>query len=47
MHISAGYLGPITYGSLWAAVIPIWIYASKKIKEILKASQVPLLRLPC
>ncbi|MFZ3123514.1 MAG: cobalt transporter CbiM [Thermodesulfovibrionales bacterium] len=45
MHIPDGYLGPITYGSLWAAVIPIWIYASKKIKEILKASQVPLLAL--
>ncbi|MCX5717199.1 MAG: cobalt transporter CbiM [Nitrospirae bacterium] len=45
MHIPDGYLGPITYGSLWAAVIPIWIYASKKIKKILKASQVPLLAL--
>jgi len=45
MHIPDGYLGPITYGSLWAAVIPIWIYASKKIKEILKASQVPRLAL--
>jgi len=45
MHIPDGYLGPITYGSLWAAVIPIWIYASKKVKEILKASQVPLLAL--
>lgn len=45
MHIPDGYLGPITYGSLWAAVIPIWIYASKKVKVILKASQVPLLAL--
>lgn len=45
MHIPDGYLGPITYGSLWAAILPIWIYASKKIKEILKASQVPLLAL--
>lgn len=45
MHIPDGYLGPITYGSLWAAVIPIWMYASKKVKEILKASQVPLLAL--
>jgi len=45
MHIPDGYLGPITYGSLWAAVIPIWIYASKKVKELLKASQVPLLAL--
>ena len=45
MHIPDGYLGPITYGSLWAAVIPIWIYASKKVKVILKASQIPLLAL--
>ncbi|MBI5205249.1 MAG: cobalt transporter CbiM [Nitrospirae bacterium] len=45
MHIPDGYLGPITYGGLWAAIIPIWIYASKKVKEILKASQVPLLAL--
>jgi cobalt/nickel transport system permease protein len=45
MHIPDGYLGPVTYGSLWAAIIPIWIYASRKIKEILKASEIPLLAL--
>ena len=45
MHIPDGYLGPYTYGGLWAAIVPIWIYASGKIKETLKASQVPLLAL--
>ncbi len=45
MHIPDGYLGPITYGSLWAAMVPIWFYASKKIKKTLKASQVPMLAL--
>ncbi|KAF0144637.1 MAG: cobalt/nickel transport system permease protein [Nitrospirae bacterium] len=45
MHIPDGYLGPYTYGGLWAAIVPIWIYASGKIKETLKASQVPFLAL--
>lgn len=45
MHIPDGYLGPITYGGLWAAMVPIWFYASKKIKKTLKASQVPMLAL--
>lgn len=45
MHIPDGYLGPYTYGGLWAAMVPIWIYASGKIKETLKASQIPLLAL--
>jgi cobalt/nickel transport system permease protein len=45
MHIPDGYLGPITYGSLWAAIAPIWFYASRKIKKTLKATQVPLLAL--
>lgn len=45
MHIPDGYLGPYTYGGLWAAIAPIWIYASKKIKTRLKATHVPLLAL--
>ncbi len=43
MHIPDGYLGPYTYGGLWALIVPIWIYASKKVKKTLRASQVPLL----
>ena len=30
---------------MWIAIAPIWFYASKKVKEALKASQVPLLAL--
>lgn len=43
MHIPDGYLGPATYGGLWAAMVPIWIYASKKVKKSLEAAQVPFL----
>lgn len=45
MHIPDGYLGPITYGSLWAAIMPIWFYASHQIKKTLKVTQIPLLAL--
>lgn len=45
MHIPDGYLGPITYGGLWAAMAPIWFYASKKIRTALKTAHIPLLSL--
>jgi cobalt/nickel transport system permease protein len=45
MHIPDGYLGPLTYGSLWVAITPIWFYASQRIKKTLRATQVPLLAL--
>lgn len=45
MHIPDGYLGPITYGGLWAAMSSIWFYASKKMRVGLKTTQVPLLAL--
>lgn len=45
MHIPDGYLGPYTYGGLWAAVLPIWAYASRKIRQGLKSSHVPVLAL--
>lgn len=45
MHIPDGYLGPITYGGLWAAIAPVWFYASQKMKKTLKATQIPLLAL--
>lgn len=45
MHIPDGYLGPITYGGLWAVMAGIWAYASKRIRKTLKASEVPLLAL--
>jgi len=43
MHIPDGYLGPPTYVSLWVAMLGVWAYASKKVKQSLKTSQVPFL----
>ena len=43
MHIPDGYLGPATCGVFYAAMLPIWTFASKLVKKTLKAKQVPLL----
>ncbi len=43
MHIPDGYLGPSTFGVLYAAVIPIWAIASRVVKKTLQAKQVPLM----
>ena len=43
MHIPDGYLGPATYGSFWAAMVPIWGYASRRVNRTVKTSQVPYL----
>jgi cobalt/nickel transport system permease protein len=43
MHIPDGYLGPATCGVFYAAMLPIWTFASKIVKKTLKARQVPLL----
>jgi cobalt/nickel transport system permease protein len=43
MHIPDGYLGPVTYGGLWAAMVPVWLVASRRVKEEVKAAQVPFL----
>jgi cobalt/nickel transport system permease protein len=45
MHIPDGYLGPQTYAVLDAAIVPIWVVASAKIRATLKTKQVPLLAL--
>ena len=45
MHIPDGYLGPQTYGTMYAAMTPIWIIAARKVKATLKTKQVPLLAL--
>jgi cobalt/nickel transport system permease protein len=45
MHIPDGYLGPYTYGALFLIMIPIWLYAGKKLSHELKSKQVPLLAL--
>lgn len=43
MHIPDGYLGPATYGTLWAAMVPIWGVASRKVKQNVKTAEVPYL----
>ncbi|MBI3815468.1 MAG: cobalt transporter CbiM, partial [Nitrospinae bacterium] len=45
MHIPDGYLGPQTYGALYGVMLPIWYWASRKVKEALKSRQAPLLAL--
>ena len=45
MHIPDGYLGPYTYGALWIIMIPIWIYAGRRLGNELRSRQVPLLAL--
>jgi cobalt/nickel transport system permease protein len=45
VHIPDGYLGPQTYAVLDAAIVPVWIVASAKIKKTLRTRQVPLLAL--
>ena len=42
MHIPDGYLGPYTYGGLWAAMVPIWIFAARKVKRGLETARIPL-----
>ncbi|SNB44813.1 cobalt transporter CbiM [Geobacter sp. DSM 9736] len=43
MHIPDGYLGPVTYGACWAGMLPIWGYASRKVKLTVKTAEVPYL----
>ncbi|MEW6408906.1 MAG: cobalt transporter CbiM, partial [Nitrospirota bacterium] len=43
MHIPDGYLGPHTYGALYAVMSPIWYIASRRIGKTLKTQQIPLL----
>jgi cobalt/nickel transport system permease protein len=41
VHIPDGYLGPATYGVMFAVTIPFWAIASWKINKTLKARQAP------
>jgi cobalt/nickel transport system permease protein len=43
MHIPDGYLGPLTYGVMYAATVPCWAIASWKMNRTLKARQAPFL----
>lgn len=45
MHIPDGYLGPATYGSMFAAMVPFWGAASWKLNRTLQTRQAPYLAL--
>jgi cobalt/nickel transport system permease protein len=45
MHIPDGYIGPQTYAPAFAAMIPLWGIASRKIKNTLRSRQTPMLAL--
>lgn len=45
MHIPDGYLGPATYGTMWAVTVPFWVVAVRKLNRTLKAKQAPYLAL--
>ncbi len=43
MHIPDGYLGPQTYGPLWAFMLAAWAWAGRVVKGRLRSFDVPLL----
>jgi cobalt/nickel transport system permease protein len=43
MHIPDGYLGPPTYLATYAACVPLWGVAARKVRESLDARRAPLL----
>lgn len=43
MHIPDGYLGPATYGTMYAVTLPFWAAASWKLNRTLQAKQAPFL----
>jgi cobalt/nickel transport system permease protein len=45
MHIPDGYLGPPTYLATWAACVPLWSLAARRLRASLSARRVPLLAL--
>lgn len=45
MHIPDGYLSPRTCAAFYAAVIPVWFIASRRVESELKAKELPLLAL--
>jgi cobalt/nickel transport system permease protein len=45
MHIPDGYLGPQTYGVLYAIMVPLWALASRIVRRTLNQRQVPFLAL--
>ena len=45
MHIPDGYLGPTTYGTMYAITMQFWAIAAHKLRKTLKTRQVPYLSL--
>jgi len=45
MHIPDGYLSPKTCAVFYAAVIPVWFIASRRVEAALKTRELPLLAL--
>jgi cobalt/nickel transport system permease protein len=45
MYIPDGYLGPLTYLAMYVVMIPICLYAGRKVQKDLKSKQVPYLAL--
>lgn len=45
MHIPDGYLGPITFSSLWAMMLPIWYLAGRLIRKGIGMAKTPLVAL--
>ena len=45
MHIPDGYLSPASCGVLYAVVVPLWVYASGKVKTVLHTEGVGLMAL--
>lgn len=45
MHIPDGYLGPATYGTMYAITIPFWAIAARKLNKTLQSKQAPYLAL--
>lgn len=43
MHIPDGYLGPVTYGTMFVVMAPILAVAVKKVNQSVKALQIPYL----
>lgn len=45
MHIPDGYLGPQTWIPAFGVMVPLWAWASSKLKKALRARRVPLVAL--
>ena len=45
MHIPDGYLGPQTYLSAYGVMVPVWAWASRKVRRTLRYREAPLMAL--